>query len=203
MPWIDLQNPGLNGNPQQYKPIKWRLGKVDQLPEPDVSTTRAVGSVIETRQSRRDFYSMTSRQLSTVLWLSCRTKEKGISDVGIPIEKRPVASSGAIHPIHVLLGKRHSSWSRYNTELHALEELEGEMVPSTGLFDEIDQVLPPGEATILLFVAEPSKTFAKYANANSLVWRDAGVLLGHLAIVVESLDLNFCPLGITGEPLGQ
>jgi hypothetical protein len=53
---------------------------------------------------------------------------------------------------------------------------------------------------MLLFVGEPGKTFSKYNHATSLVWRDAGVLIGHMALVAESLGLNFCPLGITGEP---
>jgi len=49
-------------------------------------------------------------------------------------------------------------------------------------------------------VAEPGKTSAKYSSSSSLVWRDAGVLLGHIGLAAESLGLNYCPLGITGEP---
>ena len=157
MTWIDLQNPCLNGKPQYYEPIKWQLGKMELLPEPEISVTRTVESVIESRRSRREFRSLTKMQLSTVLWLSCRTIEKGISDIGIPIERRPVASSGAIHPIHVLIGKHLLPWVRYNTEFHAIEALEGEMALSSSLYEEIDQVLAPGEASILLFVAEPNR----------------------------------------------
>jgi hypothetical protein len=200
MLWIDLKNPCLNGEPKQYEPVIWELSNIEVLPPPVVSTEQSIESIINSRRSRRDFGLLTREQLSTILWLSCRTIEKKISDIGIPIERRPVASSGAIHPIHVLIGKADSPWFRYNTDNHTIEELCGSMVPSTNLFTEVTQVLPPGDASILLFVAEPEKVFAKYDNANSLIWRDAGVLLGHLAIVAESLKLNFCPLGITGEP---
>jgi len=57
-----------------------------------------------------------------------------------------------------------------------------------------------GSATLLLFVAEPGMTIAKYSNASSLIWRDAGILQGYFAAAAESLDLNFCFLGVTGEP---
>ena len=56
------------------------------------------------------------------------------------------------------------------------------------------------DATLLLFAAKPERTFAKYDSACSLVWRDAGVLLGYLSIAAESIGLNFVPLGINGEP---
>ena len=51
----------------------------------------------------------------------------------------------------------------------------------------------------MVLVAEPGKTAAKYANSESLVWRDAGVLLGYMSVVAEALGLGFCPLGITGQ----
>jgi hypothetical protein len=50
-----------------------------------------------------------------------------------------------------------------------------------------------------MFAAEPGKTFSKYTEANSLIWRDAGVLLGYFSFVAHALQLSFCPLGITGE----
>jgi hypothetical protein len=64
----------------------------------------------------------------------------------------------------------------------------------------LEVVLPLSSATLLLFAAEPGMTSAKYENAMSLVWRDAGVLQGHLAMAAEAIGLNFCLLGVIGEP---
>ena len=44
-------------------------------------------------------------------------------------------------------------------------------------------------------IAEPQKTLSKYTDGASLVWRDAGVLLGNLALVASYLNINFCPIG--------
>ena len=62
------------------------------------------------------------------------------------------------------------------------------------------EVIDAPNATLLLFVAEPGMTGSKYEDAASLVWRDAGVLLGAIAMAAEALALNFSPMGVTGEP---
>ena len=64
----------------------------------------------------------------------------------------------------------------------------------------MDKLLHAPEATLFLFAAEPGMTAAKYGDPLSLVWRDAGVLLGYLAAAAESIDLRLCPLGVTGDP---
>jgi hypothetical protein len=55
-------------------------------------------------------------------------------------------------------------------------------------------------ALLMALVCEPGKTAAKYEHFESLVWRDAGVVLGYMSIVAEALGLNFCPLGLVGDP---
>lgn len=65
---------------------------------------------------------------------------------------------------------------------------------------ETDDLVVAPSATLLLLVAEPGKTAAKYLNPDSLVWRDAGVLLGYLSLAAEALGLAFVPLGATGDP---
>ena len=60
-------------------------------------------------------------------------------------------------------------------------------------------VLDIQSGIVIRLIAEPGKTCAKYEHADSLIWRDAGVLIGHMALVAEALDCSFCPLGITGH----
>jgi hypothetical protein len=121
------------------------------------------------------------------------------SPMGFPLEQRGVPSAGAIHPIHVLIGDPVSRCiERYDGRSHSLQRL-GSRLPDE-LVEACTSLVPPQEGKILLFAAEPGKTAAKYDDCGSLVWRDAGVLQGSLALVAESLGLNLCLLGMTGEP---
>jgi hypothetical protein len=61
------------------------------------------------------------------------------------------------------------------------------------------ELLPVDHGALIALVAETGKTAAKYENHCSLVWRDAGVVLGYLSLIAEALDLAFCPLGLTGH----
>jgi hypothetical protein len=63
-----------------------------------------------------------------------------------------------------------------------------------------EQIVAPGQGQLLWFCANVEKINAHYEHPESLIWRDAGVLLGVMALVAEALKLNFCPLGISGEP---
>jgi hypothetical protein len=92
-----------------------------------------------------------------------------------------------------------AAWMRYDAFTHSLRELRTTVRPST-VRAALDEVMPGEKATVILFAAEPKLTFAKYEDACSLVWRDAGVLQGHLSLAAEALGLSLCLLGVTGEP---
>lgn len=124
----------------------------------------------------------------------------GGDELGFALSHRPCPSAGAIHPIHLLvIDPQAGRWLRYDAVSHALDEVITQLEPS-GVLAEMHSVLPATSATLLILAAEPGKTAAKYEAAESLVWRDAGVLLGFLAVAAEALGLNYCPLGVTGEP---
>jgi hypothetical protein len=89
---------------------------------------------------------------------------------------------------------------RYDAVDHALFELPGS-TDSAAAGRHAASVLVTLERGVLLgLVSEPGKTAAKYENHETLVWRDAGVVLGYMSLVAEALGLSFCPLGITGQP---
>lgn len=201
MTWHDLGDPRPLDRVEQYVPYSWPKGNVRELPVPDSLPTTSFVDVVSSRRTRRVFNRLSVNQLSQLLWLSCRCQEKGDLSLGFPIELHPVSSAGAIHPIHVLIFETTDQllW-RYNPDNHELISLNGTSHILEHLKNAAEEVLPLQQTTVMVFVAEPGKTFAKYRNASSLIWRDAGVLLGHLGLVSESLGINFCPLGITGEP---
>jgi hypothetical protein len=91
-------------------------------------------------------------------------------------------------------------WARYNSQEHGLDLLRDDEELLQPLLEHCEQVVPRGRGHLILFVAEPGKTAAKYENSESLVWRDAGILQGSLALVAAALGLNYCLLGITGNP---
>jgi hypothetical protein len=104
-----------------------------------------------------------------------------------------------MHPIHVLIAREGSPWERYDPIEHSLVELPTSIEGAAATRAFVEGVVPVGRGAVLGLVAEPGKTAAKYKNHESLVWRDAGVLLGYMSVVAEALELSFCPLGVIGQ----
>ncbi len=200
MTWIDLGNPSPRVDFSVWQPVEWDAHIVELLAVPFDLNLPRFHEVVTSRRSQRSFGTLTSNQLAYFLWLTCRITTSGTDCLGFPITQRPTPSAGAIHPIHILIENERSVWSRYVPESHGLAQIDQASSLLRDLCRKVREVLDPQLGTTLLFVAEPGKTASKYDYAASLVWRDAGILIGHMALVAESLRLNFCPLGITGEP---
>jgi hypothetical protein len=200
MTWIDLGNPVPYDCPVQYQPYQWSMQDIEYLTTPTEWTLPNFEKIISMRRTRRSFGHLSRNELAAFLWLSSRTIAKGSDYLGFPIRQCPYPSPGAIHPTHLLLSDRGNSWVRYDPDQHGLVSLGEINDRLSGLWGAIAEVVDPQCATALLFVAEPGKIAAKYKFGNSLIWRDVGVITGHMALVAEALSLNFCPLGITGEP---
>ncbi|HBO1217385.1 TPA: nitroreductase family protein [Pseudomonas aeruginosa] len=157
--------------------------------------------LLERRRSQRSFTHLRPEELAALLWFSARTQATANSNLGFQLEQRPSPSAGAIHPVHVLvLTPGDTEWCRYDGRANALIEVPGSSDILQGLSVQMESMVPAPEATKTLLVAEPGKTQAKYFNHESLVWRDAGALLATMGFVAEALNLNYCPIGITGEP---
>lgn len=203
MTWIDLGDPSPKAATEQYTPVDWDVGAMCQLPPPSEGPRRSFCEALDARVSRREFGPLDDDQLSTFLWLTCRTRGVGSSNLGFNLEHRAAPSAGAIHPIHVVIKRPDDErWWLYEPRAHQLLELRRESSKLAGLYDLSVNVLEGNQATRFLFLSEHGKTFAKYHDGCSLIWRDAGVLLGVMALTAAAIDLNFCPLGITGEPWG-
>jgi hypothetical protein len=140
------------------------------------------------------------RDLGILFSLTCKVRVTAISQMGFLLSTRPTPSAGAIHPIHVVVHLPGSQvLHRYDPFTHALVELACEIDTAT-LRRELNEIVDGEDGVLLMFVAEPGLTSAKYADAQSLVWRDAGILQGYFSMAAEALELNFAPLGVTGEP---
>lgn len=156
--------------------------------------------VLQNRQSRRHLGGLSLDELGHLLWLCCRTHTLCSSGYGFDQHFRPHPSAGAMHPIHLVCQRTAGMpWERYDPLEHSLV-----VVPETETIAQLARekaasIIPSEKAVLLGLVAEPGKTGAKYEAAQSLVWRDAGVVLGYLSLISEVLNLGFCPLGMTGN----
>lgn len=186
--------------PQRYEPIAWPRGQRIQLPPRTAPLLVDVVTLMEQRQTRREFTRELSLEaLGEFLWLACRSRSSRASQYGPKQESRPHPSAGALHPIHVLVARDGEALYRYDPAEHALMEIPGSKSCAVHALAAARASLELGQAGVLALVAEPGKTGSKYENPASLVWRDAGVVLGYMSVVAEALGLAFCPLGMTGE----
>lgn len=198
--WMEAGNPRPREIPRRHEPVRWSEGQDADLPDSDPKPTRDAAEILLTRRTRYGFDQLTLVDLSRLLTLSARVQLEVPSQLGFPLSRRPAPSAGGIHPIHLVVHHPdHSRLQRYDAFRHRLREVYCSVRPAV-VRSELGQVVPGEQATLLLMVAEPGRTAAKYADHVSLVWRDAGALLGVIAVAAEALHLNFAPLGVTGEP---
>lgn len=160
--------------------------------------------VVENRRTQRAFGTINERQLSSFLWWTAYTREAVRKENGIILEHRPSPSAGGRHAVDLTVTRKVGNrWqmSLYEPMTHRLLSLHVNQGLLRRLISQANQLVPLQRATIVWFVAQPERIVSRYIDGESLVWRDAGVLIGHMALVAEALNLHFCPLGATGEPI--
>jgi SagB-type dehydrogenase family enzyme len=203
MTWTNLGDPKPHKKLRPYTPFAWPKGESRALSEPQLSKQSFV-DVLYARRSERTFDELDSDDLSKLLLLSYRAVSRITSDLGFELSMRPVPSAGAIHPIHLLIASASSNkWHRYAPFDHSLMEVPQGMLSVTEAVNAISLAIHPQKGTIIWLAAEIGKTSSKYEHAESLIWRDAGVLIAQLGLVSSYLGLNFCPLGMTGGSWAQ
>jgi len=161
-------------------------------------------NVVERRRTRRIFRNVTERLLSSFLWWTAHTQKAERQYNGFIVEYRPTPSAGGRHPIDLLLiRKTHTGWQAwlYEPMTHRLLLLRLPSRARHRLVQEANKLIPIQRATIIWLVSQPARTTSKYLHGENLILRDAGVLIGHMALVAEALNLSYCPLGATGEPI--
>lgn len=186
--------------PAVYEPLVWPESQRIQLASCLQPAQVDLARVLECRESRRDFsQGLSDATLGEFLWLACRNRSSRPSPFGFEQESRVHPSAGGMHPIHTLIGWAGGNWMRYDPLAHALAEVPGSQGTVTTSRAAASEVVPVGQGVLLALVAEPGRTAAKYENHETLVWRDAGVVLGYMSIAAEALRMSFCPLGMTGQ----
>lgn len=185
----------------QYSPREWLalrakpLPRVDKLPEVDTA------QLLMSRRSCRKFGAAPDESsLGHLLYLSAYALSVQPSPYGFDLHQSCAPSAGAIHGVHLLavpaLG---GNAYRYDARSHALVELKSSETYARLAREEAAELVELKDATLLLLAAEPGMYAAKYFAYETLMWRDAGVVLGYFSVVSQALDLDFCILGVTGD----
>ena len=198
----------LNPTPKQHEelvpgfnyPIKSRI----KLARPE-NNAADFFELIRQRSSIRTFKKLKPGDLDQLLWYSDKAFSVDINDRGYILYHRPVPSAGARHPIDILvcLDVSRPVLHYYDPFTHALGQLDLDEPIVQGFLMHVQQNLPVMEGVLLWLIAHPARTEAKYENAESLVWRDAGALIQQIQLTATALGLGSCPIGTLGVPFEQ
>lgn len=170
------------------------------LPAPHPANC-AFATALERRVSGDSFGSPTNEELSDFLndvW-GIRFVDRDDRNR----QKRCVASMGALHPAHFLLYRRGDGWQVYVPEEHSLGQLSVNEANSKRLLELVDEHLPGHEAAVICLLSDCDLAANYYENYAPLLFRDAGVLLGHAALVASAHGLPFRILGRTGTVVAE
>jgi len=174
-----------------------------RLPFPSYHPSMSVQEALEVRHSQRELIAASMGQVASVLWYAARTRQTAVNQFGRRWESRPASSAGGLHPIHLLVcSQRTERVDVYDPIRHGLGRVALANPASVSRYTkEIEEMLPHARGTILTLGVDPLATATFYENHETLVWRDAGCLLGMVELVCAALGLGCCVLGILGTPL--
>ena len=196
-------NPFPKDNEDEPLVVNYPIINTLKLDQPSHYTPINFWDVLNKRNSKRTFRELSLHEISTLLWASSKVKNLAVQENGYILTYRPSSSAGARHPIDlvVMSPTLHSKeFHYYNPFDHSLNKLSLSNFSTADFLNHVASIIPVGEGTIIWFICHPHRTSAKYENFQSLVWRDAGVLIHSIQIACCALGLNSCPVGSLGEP---
>ena len=206
-PWVspDIdENPRPRAVPDQMLPrARWPVTRALDCGEIVAPLERSFVATLEARRSHRVMTRAPLREVVNAIAFGVRPRETIESDA-FGRSRRPSPSAGAIHPVDVLLVDGPTRIFRYAPHAHQLEALRVQSRRHLDAFlEDCREILPEALGTGIVLVGEMNRVAAVYKRPESLLWRDAGVLLQTLALVATAYRLAFCPLGILGAPVVQ
>lgn len=205
MTLIDLGEPTPRTEALSVQHFEYTVDREILLDPPEIQPQQNVFRVLEQRQTRRDFRTLTYNQVSQLLWYSIK-RRSAILDNGQYIwQHAPTPSAGGCYPIDVLIteiGTEPNEVFLYDPIGHSLARISKPNEEARGVLAQMAMqcVTAKSLGTLIWFAAQPNKTYSRYSNPGSLIWRDSGALLATIGIVAEALCFNCCALGPTGNP---
>jgi len=164
--------------------------------------SRSFSEVLAERKSERAWWPPALSDIATVLVRAARVVSWDRADDGYVTSHRPVPSAGARHPldVHLVAGEVAGLTSGTYVFDAVTCELVGTGMHRDELLTELAQVAGAGQSppAALVAVAHGERTLSRYPGGLSLVWRDAGVLLGTLHLCCTDVGLASCLVGSCG-----
>lgn len=198
---VDLNSPILRTSELNYQEFDYKILNHHYLSEPAFRDFPTFENVIDNRETKRTFKTLSEEKLNSILWYSSRTIR--FSESSQPRwEHRPSPSAGGKHPIDLFIFNplKNREILLYRNLTHALASIQTNEVERLGLLKEVKKILDIQSGTLIWFGAQFDRTLSRYKNGESLVWRDTGVLTAFIILTAAAINVNACPVGITGEP---
>jgi hypothetical protein len=176
------------------------VGDKIPLPKPSPISSSFILALVQRRSAER-FASISLTDLAT--WLYYVASVQSVHAVDSNRQKRFVGTFGALHPAHIMLGTPNSQWYIYLSGEHSLGRLCVNADAASELRKKAMQLFSAPDATLLALISDEDLVANYYKNASALILRDAGVLLGHAALVGAAVGVAFRILGITGSSVSE
>lgn len=200
MSLLSAPDPRPKAHVSTYAPVVWPVSRSVALEPGSVPLVMDLAALWADRRSHLDGTLPELRSIGAVLWHVSRTLAAAPSPYGFPMERRPVPSAGALHPVHTLVQLPQSpDWAVYSPQRHYLYVIADADRALDGLLEHAKSVAENGPGIYLAFVGEPGRLSVKYEHHESLLWRDAGVLQGNICLAAQAHGLGACLLGVTGH----
>lgn len=186
---IRLEKPGCyRRRPLPYKAI------VD-LPQP-CDSQLGFSEVLKRRRSADSFPPLSDADLSNFLHDVASLQQLDLSDSNR--QRRYVASMGALHPAHLLIYRPEKGWFTYLPENHTLGVLTVNPHSAAAVQNIVQEHHLSETATLLCLLSDCELAGNYYEHYVPLLFKDAGVLLGHASLVAAAHNLAFRILGRNG-----
>ena len=189
---IRLEDPG------PYQRAELRFVREVALPPP-LQLRGSFLAALSDRRSADVFTPISVQELAT--WLHYTASIQAVNVEDRNRQQRFVASFGALHPTHIVLAGPDDNWTAYVPAKHGLGQLRVDAEMATSVRARARECFQTEAATLIVLLTDADLVAHYYINAQSLILREAGVLLGHGSLVAAALGLGFRILGDRGTPL--
>jgi SagB-type dehydrogenase family enzyme len=180
----------------------FNISEYSSLPRASNKAKPLFFDILTSRKSERSFLKINILQLGSLLWHSAKFKKATMTKDGQLLLRRNNPSAGSIHAIDFFIslpGKKRNLFY-YDPFIHRLAKLELNKTLFTRFINDINKRINCTNATIVWFGVYPAIVESKYRFSESLIWREAGVLLMTVQLTATALNLKSCPVGTLGEP---
>ena len=175
---IHIDEPTPRTDPEIPRSFSWPTRRKFICPPVTPPPVTAFATVVEQRRSVRFMAPVAIREL--VNFMAYSTRPRFLRNDPARESLRLSPSAGALHCIDTLLIDWRTSRrvARYDPSDHTLDLLHIAKYDYLDKFvSRCEAILPNASQTAIVLVADLPRINSKYENPESLIWRDAGILL--------------------------